>query len=328
MSQSGSTSIVVLTLLIFVSVLFLGTGALVELSLRQLRRSEDRDREVELLRGQADQVVEFLLEDPTPFADSPQDPVWSRISALSGRETAVGLRDISSRIGPNWIRKEPLATLGLLRAERSPQELQQFREDGGLHLNLRPAFEEYFSEEALDTVCTAYGYFNINVSDEFVLRKLHYLRAGDLAAAEAFHSEIQRVRIAGETVEPDGLEAFLGESYPLLFPLVNAEPVMNVYYVPERIVKGLFRHYEVPLDRAERILAERRTGEWTPAQLAELIGAGAQAGPAALRQYLGLQTWFWEIRIGGPERELTWTLARIPGGSQPEYRLIEERVRP
>ena len=50
MSQSGFTSIVVLILLIFVSALFLGTGALVELSLRQLRRGEDQDRELRLLR--------------------------------------------------------------------------------------------------------------------------------------------------------------------------------------------------------------------------------------------------------------------------------------
>ena len=340
MNQKGFTSIVVLILLIFVSALFLGAGALVELSLRQLRRGEDQDRELRLLRDKAGQVVELLLDDPTPFADSPGDPVWAGLGVLSGQEMQVTLRDLSSRIGPNWIRKEPLESLELLRPERSPRELQQLREDTGLHLDLQVAFPEFFREGVLETLCTPYGYFNLNVSDEFVLRRVHYLRGGDLAAAEAFHVRVQEARSAGRIIDSDSLEEFMGESYPLLFPLVNAEPVMNVYFVPERILEGLCRHYGVPVARAERILAERRMGEWTPADLDGILGVGSGAGEgsgagaasgggaATLRQYLGLTTWFWEIRASTGARELTWIVARVPGTVAPEYRLVEERISP
>jgi len=120
---------------------------------------------------------------------------------------------------------------------------------------------------------------------------------------------------------------------------------MNVYYVPERILEALCRHYEVPMARAERILAERRAAEWTPADLDGILGAGSGAGAASgggasgggaamLRQYLGLTTWFWEIRAAAGARELTWIVARVPpaglppGTAAPEYRLVEERIRP
>ncbi len=329
MRERGSTSVVVLAVLLFISALFLAAGALLELTLRQLRGTEERRREDQVLRAEAQRFVGLLLDDPTPFADSAQDPVWAQAGFQGSTGVTVRLADLSGRLGLNWVRKEVLEDMQVLKPGKTPAELQQFREDSGIHLNLEPDFLDFFSERDLEGLFTAYGYFNINVADEFVLRKVCLERGGDPALAERVHGLVQEARVEKKQIEPAELEDFLGaDAYELLFPVVNAEAPMNVHFTPERVLRALFRHYEVPVDRVEHILAVRGSGELTPPDLEQLIGP-EEYKKTPLRHYLGLNTWFWEIRVADGERELTWVLARVPHPEgQPELRLIEERESP
>jgi len=325
MKQEGSATVLVLSVLIFLSALFLGAASFVELTVHGLRRSQQQDELLRAQRQAAAATVQAMLDDPTPFADAPTDPVWSWLSQRRTDGLAVRLEDLSSRLGPNWIRKELLQDLGVLRPGRTVQELQQFREDTGLHLNLRPDYEPFIEAEELGRMFTPYGYFNLNITDEFVLRKLHWQRGADLQAAESFRIMVQQVRVQKRIIDPKALQEFLGEeNHRLLFPVVNAEAAMNVHFVPEKVLEGLFRHYGQPRENLARLLSTRQGAELTESLLQELLGDRTGQG-SPLRPFLGLKTWFWRITVEGEVERLTWVVARVPReDGLPEFRRVEE----
>lgn len=327
MKERGSISAVILGLLLFISVLFLSGSVFIEIALKELKRSEQRDREKELLLKRADQIVQLLLDDPTPFADALQDPVWEEIKSMEYEGVkAVSLKDVSSLIGINWVRKELLEKMAVLDFGKTVQELQQFREDSGIHLNIETAFHDFLEEENTEEFFTAYNYFNINISDEFVLRKLYYIRTGNMEEAEVFHTKIQNTRIEKKQIEPQDVESFLsGFNYDILFPLLNAEPVMNIHFVHEKILEDLFSYYEVPDGKAESIISLRESSEWTVDDLGAMIGE--KYAETLLHHYLGCRTWFWKIYVEGEKLKLTRIIARLPEEKEegePEFRLVEE----
>jgi hypothetical protein len=327
MNERGSASALVLVLLLFLSALFASAGLFLSQAMRQAKRGEEREERRRFLALEARRILQLLMEDPTPSSDSAQDPVWTQRARRNG--CTAELQDLSSRLGLNWARKELLESLDLLKPGHSLQELQQFREDTGIHLNLKPDFLQFFAEQDLDTLFTAYGYFNINVADEFALRKLHFVRSGDLASAEAFHGTIQGLRIQKKTVEPADLEKQIGwENHQLLYPVLNAEPPMNLHFVPPSILRGLFRHYRVAEEKAESILSARDSTEFAPSELETLFGKEAYA-KTLLRRYLGVRTWFWRIEARCGSDALTWIVARLPGTEEPaRFQVLEERFSP
>jgi len=325
--ERGSISAVILGLLLFVSVLFLSGSIFIEIALKELKRSEERDREKELLLKRADKIVELLLDDPTPFADALQDPVWEEIQDMEHKGIkAVSFKDVSSLIGINWVRKELLEKMAVLDFGKTPQELQQFREDSGIHLNIERVFHDFLEEENIEEFFTAYNYFNINISDEFVLRKLYSIRTGNMEEAEVFHTKIQNIRIEKKQLEPQDIESFLsGLNNDILFPVLNAEPVMNIHFVHEKILEDLFSYYEVPAGKAESIINLRESSEWTIDDLKTLIGE--KYSETLLHHYLGCRTWFWEIYVEGEKLKLTRIIARMPEEAEEgkmEFRLVEE----
>ena len=328
MNQQGSASVLVLSVLVFLSALFLGAVTFIELSAHGLRRSQQSDEELGALRQAAGDTVAALLADPTPFADAPTDPVWSWLALPRQEGITVRLEDLSSRLGANWIRKELLQDMEVLRPGRTASELQQFREDSGLHLNLLETYGQFLQEQALERLFTAYGWFNINLTDEFVLRRLHWLRGADLQAAESFRIMVQQARIQKRFIDPEALPVFLGEeNYRLLFPVVNAEAAMNVHFVPQAVLEGLFRHFGEPAESLSRLLGARQGAELTQSDLQELLrdrpGSSGERSPLA--PFLGLQTWFWRISVEGRSQRLSWVVARMPrADGLPEYRRLEE----
>jgi hypothetical protein len=325
--QKGSASVLVLSVLIFLSALFLGAATFVELAAHGLARSRRQDEGARALRQAAGDTIEALLADPTPFADAPTDPVWSWLASPRGG-LAVRLEDVSSRLGANWIRKELLQDTGALRPGCTASELQKFREDTGPHLDLRKAYGQFLQDLELERLFTAYGWFNINITDEFVLRRLHWLRGGDLQAAEGFRTMVQQARIQKRLLDREALPEFLGdENYRLLYPVVNAEAAMNVHFVPQTVLEGLFHHYGEPEANLFQLLAARQGAELTQGQLQELLRdrAGAHAARSPLSPFLGLQTWFWRITVEGRSQRLAWIVARVPrADGLPEYRRLEE----
>ena len=324
MKEEGSTSVVVLGLLLFLTVAFIGTGFLVNVASRRIRLGEESHEQKRELVEVAEQIAQMIAEDPSPQADSSQDPVWQTVGDFSKGGVQVDLKDLSSYIGLNWVRKELLDSLDVLQDGMTAQDLQQFREDTGIHLNLREAFEDFIAEEDVESAFSAYTYFNINICDEFVLRKLYHQKIGDEIEADLFRRRIQQVRKDKKTIDSEQLKTFLtDQEFELLYPVLNAEPVMNVHFVAPETLRGLFSHYGIPLEKATQLLELRDEGELTRDELKKIIGDEHDAG--IIWHYLGNRTWFWQVRIEVDEKVLTWVLAVYPGEEEVrEIRVVEE----
>lgn len=328
MNRQGSASLMVLSLLLFFSVMFLGGAAAIELSVGGLDASRLDDEARKSLRAAAEAAVNGLLSDPTPFADSPRDPVWEILRAPRGDGIRVTLEDASSRLGLNWIREELLADSGALLPGHAAQEVQEYRERAGLSLRWDSGYDAFVAAETLERLFTPYGWFNINITDEFVLRAVHRSRGRDPVAAEQFHLAVQRARIARRMITPEDLGAFLGDDGArLLFPVVNAEPALNIHFVPDEVLDILVAHYDIAPPTARSLREARRGGELTPVGLQRLL-AGVPNGEL-VAAYLGLRTWFWRVDVERAGRHLEWIVARVPRRDGiPEFRLVEERYDP
>ena len=298
-----------------------------------VRRYEKRIAAQSALQEEARRIVRSLVEDSTPQADSPVDIVWQELGGDAANTVSVSLKDVSSYLGLNWVRKEVLVDFAALESDVTVEDLQQYREETAIHADLASAFYRMVSEDALETLFTAYSYFNINICDEFVLRKLYAVRTDDAEGSEEFHLAIQKARMERQIIAPEELASFVGgDTYAILFPVLNAEPVLNVHFAPEEVISTLCSHYEVPEEQADRLLHVRARRELLHDDLAEILGP--QYTETVLRHYLGVQTWFWEISVATDGEKLRWIVARTPAsgeetqGQSARFRLIEEEFGP
>ncbi len=327
--EGGSISVALVAILMFLSVLFVGATLLVEASMQQLKRSQIAERERTRLRQEAGRVAQLMADDPTPSADSRFDPVWQDISRPRSDGLTVTLADASSRLGANWVRKEVVEIMGLLSADKSANDFQAFREDTGFHQSLVPDFLGYFSEQDLLGLFTTEGWLNVNIADEFTLRKLLMLRTGDAAVAEQFHQKIQAIRVARQVITRDKLRDFMGDTtFQQLYPLANAEPALNIHFVPEQVLRGVIDFVGGISQSADLIMAGRDNEEWTTERLAAAMGPEVWANTLA-SQYLGVRTWFWRLTVSGPRESLTWVLARMPTADDSvQLQVVEEAMVP
>jgi hypothetical protein len=228
----------------------------------------------------------------------------------------------------------------MLLPGRSADELQQHRWDTGLHIQMVPDFSEYIEEIHLDNYFTAYSYFNLNICDEFALEKLVSTRTGDEITALEIRQRIQEVWKESKPgkprmIEADELDDILGAQHRRLFPLINANPVLNVHFMPEEILYQLFsfKYHEVPPERAQFIINTREQTEWSKDDLQAVIGENYLK--TFLHHYIGVITWFWELNIQSFENDqdqasLRWVIARVPEEGEShdtiQLRLIEEDI--
>ncbi len=340
--EEGSTTVLILGILLFLSVFSLGTYLLLQFTMKEVSRSENIERNREVLVKEAERVVTILLEDKTPYADSATDLIWDYIKKPDNEEVSITLKDLSSYYGLNWIRKEILDHSGLLRRKKSSSEFQQYRLDTGIHLDLNPIFLDFFTEQNLVNYFTPYNYFNINICDEFILESLFIIRIGDKEKAELFRQKIQNLWKDSEPgnpemIEPVILKSFMGLDYYELFPVVNAEPVINIHFVPVDIIYQLFsyHYHDISRNKVDFLINNRDSHEWSMEDLKVIIGEKYKS--TFLHHYLGVITWFWQIDVRLIDDEptsmkLKWIIARIPqemdGDMKKEFRLIEEEFLP
>jgi hypothetical protein len=344
MRENGSTTILIFGVLLFLSVLFLGAYALLQYTVKEVYRSEKDEKVKKLLREEAERVIALLLDDPTPRADSLKDPVWELIETPIHEDVSITLNDLSSYYGINWIRKEILNHGVLLKFGKTTNEFQQYRWESGLQLKMEPIYTEFFTSDMLTSYFTPYNYFNINISDEFVLENVFLIRTGNEIEAKQFRQKVQETWKKSKPGKPNMIESeklsnFLGEEYDVLFPIINAEPVINIHFAPEDILYQLFsyKYHDIPKSTAEFFINNRDNMEWSIEELNVIIGAKYQK--TFLHHYIGATTWFWEINITKSDEEnaseaseaskhLRWIIARIPGekkgDERVEFRLIEE----
>jgi hypothetical protein len=295
-------------------------------TLRYLADGEERDA----LSGAVSTVLAALSQDPTPQADWAGDPVWSLPSPAG---VTVRVRDVSSGINPNYVRKalvERSVLASLLSPGDTPGSLQQDREDEGLSTAITSRYSSFFRPEAVEYLC-GYGFANVNTTDEFVLRSIVVSRTGDEAAAEYLRLEVQQALQERRVIGKEELELLLGLRYREVTPLITTEPQINVNFADPRVLRLLAEYPAhvpgVAAAKVDEILSRRGSREITAEELATIL---AVPPTHPLLQYLGARTWFWEIVAQGKHTSLTVVAARVPeegGSGAPAFRVVEEGYR-
>lgn len=342
--DSGSIAVNVLVVLVFLGIAAGAMLVFLNAMFPGLARKSAQVRTHQLLDAALKEAAAQLAADPTPESDSPLDPVWDWASSQGSEGTdahpAVELEDVSSRIDPNWVRKSlfdktELRTLFSPDSEvvGSPSDyLQQQRQDRGFYSDLWRGYHALFSSRTIARYLTPWSYANLNVTDEFALRKLYEVRTGDAASADVFHTRIQQLLGEQRVVPEAELKSFLGSDYDKLYPAINALPWWNVHFLPELILRQLLAYpdYKVkdPGERADRILSLRENGEIKPADLQALVGLPARH---VIYQYLGTSTWFWRVTVTVSSGSLVTILCRLPpgegaaNGARPVFRVVSRR---
>jgi len=330
-ARNGSASIVALTMLILMAAVAAGGALILQAAFAYTSRSSEREQLRLSLQKEGERVVGLLARDPTPEADSAMDPIWGQITSPEIPDVSVALQDVSSRLNANWAQKiifEKTALGQLLRDGSTAQELQQRREDKGISTDIASEYEDLIKEDALPRYFTGYGYANLNVTDEFALRRLYAVRMADQAGAEVFHTRLQQALIQKKLLKHTDLREFLGLDYGKLFPLMNVEPILNIHFVDPLILGELLSlpDLRIPQPRqiAQALLYSRDRSELTPEKLRQIMGV---SGDNRIYQYLGVVTWFWKITIARSSTRLELIVARVPSddGSAPRFLIVEER---
>jgi hypothetical protein len=330
-NSAGSSYLTILVVLLLISVLFIGVSTVAHMVARtSVIISEKQELREQFVR-EAERVMSLLTREASktsesPEADSVHDIIWREIQFCQVPEASISLEDISSRLNPNWMMRTLFSKTKfsqLLNSDKTPDDLQAYREKQGLSVNIKEHYLDFFSEENLEKYFTGYSYFNINITDEFVLKTIYAQRTGKTESeAENFRLRVQNKRLAQNPLERlilnKDLQHFLSDDYDALFPVINSEPLFNVNFVDKEILEEIIK-YPYP-DQGENrkidthvlawILSERENRELTEKDLKTKITPKYEK--RRIEQFLGAKTWFWKISISKGETVLVWIVARLP----------------
>ncbi|AEF86040.1 hypothetical protein TREPR_1391 [Treponema primitia ZAS-2] len=282
-----------------------------------------------------DSLMDALQSDTSPEENGPDDPIWSWDGKTIGNYT-VSIRTLSDRLNPNFVRKnifDKTRLSVLFRPGKTPDELQQYREDHGFSLK-KGGYKDFFEDNFYEQYFSPYGWANINLTDEFAARQLGTLLTGSAIKGEALRGKIETLLISQSIMSREGLRTFLGSSWEELYPFVNAEPLMNINFIEPLLLREILSypdyriaHYET---RCEEILYRRSRETLGQEDVSVILGIGKTH---ALFYYLGCISWFWEFRIygnpsAGNNHSRTVILCRIPPSTDDkvDYKIIEERL--
>jgi hypothetical protein len=330
--DTGSASSLFLCTLFLAAALIAGMAFFVSSVMGiENRWSRDNDTLAEM-QSLMTEVVQALYGDPSPGVNGPEDPVWAWDGIRNGAYT-VSIKPLSDRLNPNFVRKNVFekTTLGTFFVPgKTASDLQQFREDQGLSL-LDRTYRSFFQDQAWEDYFSEYGWANINLIDEFAARQLVLAITGSEQKAETFRDRIQSLLMDQRLVQRGSLDAVLGTMYEELFPLINAEPLMNVNFMAPQLLEELAAYpgYGVssPGAKYREILDRRSRAGLNREQVLGILGIDETN---TLACYLGTITWFWGIYIEGNNRSYRAVVCRLPseaaGQSRPvEFNIIEQR---
>jgi hypothetical protein len=327
MSDRGYASTTALFLLFFFSLMGIGLSVLAGQGFLLEKREADKDASLVLLSRKAEEILEALAKDESPGESSLRDAVWQQAEAVKGEGYEVVLEDVSSRINPNWVRKNLFEKTGLdrlFKEGKTAGDLQQHREDHGFFSDLQEGYGDFFGEKGLERFFTPYGYANINMTDEFSLRKLYTLRTG--RPGEPFRGRIQELLREKKILAAEELKNFLGADHESLYPVICTEAMMNVHFLDPYLLEEILSYpdYEIENGREKALLLVgiRDGRELKQEELPALLGTEKTN---RVFEYLGVVTWFWGLRIARERGELRLVVARLPSekNEAPEYRIIE-----
>lgn len=311
-STRGSVSLQTVALLMLVAALGFGAMRLLATAGNSLIRAQENTRDTKKLFEAISYAVEQLKKNPSIEADSSFDPVYD-LSAYEG--VSLEVRDISSLLNPNWIRKGILTDTNLaslLLLGMSADKLQQYREDSGFSEKPEVFYKAFFTDDALATYLGGYSYANINSSDEFALRKLYFEVTRNESGSEFFHNRVTQQLRELKIMNENELETMLGVSGSELRKVLTTQGQLNVNFVDSFILECLlsYKAYKIGGYKgvADSIVGARKSGEINDARLRSLLGGIAADHP--LLGYLGVRTWFWRITAKRGSQSVTAIVAR------------------
>lgn len=306
-------------LILFLSALLLGISLHTAGTMNSITKLGAAEEEIATQKT-AEEIIHSLLEDGTPAADSPTDPVWERVAELNSETCSVVLEDISSKINPQFFRDEIIDATQLQKRifteGHTMAELEQYRNEKGWGISLKDSYPDFFSDDGLTSYLTSYSYLNLNIADELAIRYLYTIRTGNEYGAESFRQKIQQYRTRKTIICNNELSAVMTSAMKQLYPCMNSVPVMNVHYIHKDILREILSYDfgDKPLphpDRAYNTIVQRRTsGEIEPSDLESIFSVKDENH--IVYDYLGTKTWFWKISItsNGSQRELI--VAELP----------------
>jgi len=300
--QEGSAILISFVIILLFGALGLGLNLILRQVLYIDKKQEITFETRQKLYKEADIIINKLLENETPIADSELDSVWEYLSEKGGNEIEMDLSDVSSLINPNWIRKEIIEETylsSILFEGAVMDDVQQYRYDNGFGINIEEFYKDFFTLDALEELLSPYSYANINTTDEFALMKLYEIRKGNNSSAETFRAKVQKLRMDKKIVRPSELRVVLFPDHDDLFPFISALPAFNIHFLAPDTLKGIlnYKYGEKLLPHPEtsyqKIMSLRSNTEISPKQLTEIISEDDIDHP--VYQYLGTKTWFWKI---------------------------------
>ncbi len=306
-------------LIVFLSIIFIGLSYVISSGRQDISMLSDITEE-KRVQETIEEIIEAILNDETPESDSCVDLVWNKIESLNTDNFYVTMSDISSRINLNYFRDELIDGTDinklLFKKGKSMSELEQYRHDIGLFPDPQCLQDDYLTEDAVLKYATVHSYMNINIADELALTELFKIRTGNDAGSESFRRRVQNERMNNAVVSNNNLKTILETHMDMLYPFINAVPVMNIHYVAEEILIRTLKYDfgDKPLSYPDRayntIIQSRDSREFKPENLKSVFTIDDVSHP--IFDYCGTKSWFWEILISTADNKYKTVIAEIP----------------
>lgn len=304
MKESGFSSIQTIFILFILILSVLGLGTDITLTTEFYQKNENIQNNLEALQHEVKAIIDQLNKDPTPWSDSPFDPVHDYISRQSEKYEYLKLTDVSSRINPNWVRSvffKKTDLKNLLKNGVSPDSFRDYRNEIGSVMDMVSGYSGLIGSDALEKYFTPYSFLNVNTAYEYVLRDMYALITGNSDTADNFHTFIAGALSEKHIITEKELNHAAAKDYDAIYPVISTLPEMNIHFIPEFILKQVINYpyggkkIENSSSIVDTLLAVRRNEEVTPEKLHNLIDTkGLQK---RVFQHLGTKTWFWKLEI-------------------------------
>lgn len=312
--DEGAVAPQFLAVLLLASALAGGATMILSTATFSIARAQKSDERRTLAMAIIEEIEKAFNEDSTPNIDSSDDPGWDR-NGTADRGFKIRVIPVSDRINPNFVRKnvfEKTGLSGLLSSDSTADALQQFREDKGLQIT-DEQWEVFFKKDDYTRFFSVWGWANVNLVDEFAVRSLATTLTGSDTIGEMTRDKIRRILMEQRIEKREEMRTFLGMDYEALFPAINAEPSMNINFVPERILREILAYpdygIERPSPKADSIISARETGPLDAKDLSAALGVETDNRVLC---YFGSITWFREILLEDDDGFFSAVIARIP----------------
>ena len=308
--NEGSAALAVIAGLLLLSVIGISLSSYTQKWSSQQQKILHREQEKIKLENYARDALSELADSPYDDLDLPENALTYIFEEDDGAVYTVELTDVSSRINLNHI------DFGILMNDDLKEELglyvdkaglESLRESVGLSSDFIRDYGFLFSPEVYRDYMSHYGWYNIDVSVPSSLQKIYTVRTGSEADEE-------------------------GSQYGELSPLINGEPLYNIYFLQDGVTEALVHYYLKDRDKTDRnkiaedLIETKYLQSLTVDEIKNII-APENEGEEKILEYLGTITWFWKCRVRSAELDLTVIACRLPssGGGDigRSYRIVE-----